>query len=301
MINFALIICCVSLGMLIARLKLVPNDAYKSINIWLIYVALPTLALRFVPDIQWGMSSLIPSLSPLIMWCGAFVFITIYAKINKGIDKYTKTALLISCGICNSAFLGFPMVSAFFGENNLHYAIVFDQMTFIMFSTLVVSVILKTHNNKNVTPNILLKKIFSFPPFIATLTALVLSSFYDYSIVNPFLDKILATLSPLALFSIGLQLRFDNIKSELKNLSFGLLYKLIIGPAIILIFVLLLDERTILGKITIFQGSMPAHITSSLLAIQYGINPRLCGMFVGVGIVVCLVTSSAWYLVLQFL
>ena len=177
MTNFALIFCCISFGMLVSRLKLVPKDGYKIINIWLIYVTLPALALRFVPVIQWGLSSLLASLSPFIIWCGAFVFITIYTKINKGIDKNTQTALLISSGISNSAFLGFPMVSAFFGEENLHYAIVFDQMTFIMFSTLVVSIILKTYSKEKITPKIILKKIFLFPPFIATLTALILSYF----------------------------------------------------------------------------------------------------------------------------
>jgi predicted permease len=174
-------------------------------------------------------------------------------------------------------------------------------MTFIIFSTLVLTVILKTHNEEKVKPNIILKKIFLFPPFIAALTAFILSSCCDYSIINPFLDKILATLSPLALFSIGLQLKFDNIRNEIKNLSVGLIYKLIIAPSIILLIVILIGEKTMLGCITIFQASMPAHIMSSLLASQYGIKSKLCSMFVGVGIIVSLFTSAMWYLILQYI
>lgn len=300
MINFALIFFCISLGCLISRFRLVPDGTYKAINIWLIYAALPSLGLRYIPDIQWSISALLPSISPVIMWCGAFLFVGLYARIVK-IDNYTKTALLIAMGISNSAFLGFPMIAAFFGEANIKYAIVFDQVTFIMFSTLVVSIVLKTHNGQKVSPKIIIKKLLRFPPFFSTLIALILSSFVDYSVLNPFFDKILATLSPLALFSIGLQLRLDNIRNELKTLSVGLLYKLVIAPAIILLLVVLLGERNMLGNVTVFEACMPAHITSSLLATQYGIRPDLCSMFVGVGIVISFFTTTLWYFVLQWI
>ena len=298
MINFALILFCISLGVLISRFKLVPEGSYKAINIWLIYAALPTLGLRYIPDIQWNISATLPTISPIIMWCGAFLFVTLYTKIVK-IDTRTKTALLISMGISNSAFLGFPMIAAFFGEENIKHAIVFDQVTFIIFSTLVVSVVLKTDSGQRISPKTIIKKLIQFPPFLGTLIALVLSFFVDYSVLNPFFDKILATLSPLALFSIGLQLKFDNIRNEIRNLSVGLLYKLLIAPAIILLLVLLMDERNMLGNVTIFEACMPAHITSSLLATQYGIRPDLCSMFVGVGIIVSLFTTTIWYFVLQ--
>ena len=300
MVNFALIICCVSLGVLISRLGLVKSDGYKPINVWLIYVALPSLGLRFVPEIEWSLSTLLPCISPFVLWCGAFLFISFYSRFVRKLDKHTRTALLISSGIGNTAFLGFPMVSAFFGEENLSNAIVFDQMTFIMFSTLVVTVILRVSSSEKVGCKVVLKKLFLFPPFIAAFSALLVSSLYDYSFINPFLDKILATLSPLALFSIGLQLRFDTIRSEIKNLSLGLGYKLFIGPLIILFIVLLVGERSMLGSITVFQSSMPAHITSSLLASQYGIRSDLCNMFVGLGIIASLFTSVLWYFILQY-
>jgi predicted permease len=102
------------------------------------------------------------------------------------------------------------MVSAYFGEENLYNAIVFDQVTFLMFSVLVVPLVLRTTSDKSSSNAMIFKRILTFPSFLATISALVVSQLIDYSVIYPLLDKILATLSPLALFSIGLQLRISD-------------------------------------------------------------------------------------------
>jgi len=136
------------------------------------------------------------------------LFVSIYARFVN-LSKETKVALLISTGIGNTAFLGIPMVTAYFGENNISNAIIFDQITFIMFSTIVVPLVIKTRTKQQISATFIVKKLFLFPSFLATLLALSISPFFDYSFLNPLLDKILVTLSPLALFSIGLQIKFN--------------------------------------------------------------------------------------------
>jgi len=138
----------------------------------------------------------------------AILFVNIYARFVK-VCSDTKVALLITAGLGNTAFLGIPMVTAYFGENNISNAIIFDQITFIMFSTIVVSLVLKTRTNQKISLNFIFKKLFLFPSFLATIFAITTSPFINYSIIYPLLDKILVTLSPLALFSIGLQIKFS--------------------------------------------------------------------------------------------
>jgi predicted permease len=283
--------------MLITRINIVPRDSYKGINVWLLNVALPALALRYVPEIEWGFGTIIPAISPIIVWIGANLFIGIYAK-KARIDRATKTALIVSCGLGNTAFLGFPMISAFFGEENIQYAIVFDQMTFILFSTMAVSLVLKTLSGGKISPFFIVKKIFLFPTFLATITALIVSPFLDYSIINPFLEKILATLSPLALFSIGMQMKFGNWHSELRNIIVSLSYKLLLAPLIIFAIVKFSGLDGMTGNITVFEAAMPAHISASLLASQYELNPQLCNLIVGVGIIVSFVSSAIWWWVM---
>jgi predicted permease len=140
--HFILIFVCISAGIILSRLRLLPVDSHKGVNAWVINIALPALALRFVPEIEWSSRLLLPMISPLLLWAGAWIFVRIYDW-KKQLSKGSRTALLITCGLGNTAFLGFPMISAFYGESEIHHAVVFDQMTFLIFSTLGVITILR--------------------------------------------------------------------------------------------------------------------------------------------------------------
>ena len=302
MTHFILIFVCISAGVILSRLQLLPTDAHKGVNAWVINVALPALALRFVPEIEWSVHLLLPVIGPVIIWIGAWLFVRIYDW-KKQLSKGSRTALLVTCGLGNTAFLGFPMVSAFYGESEIHHAVVFDQMTFLIFSTLGVITILRasSENTEALKFTYFLKKVLRFPPFLGCLIALIFSHFIDFSPVNPFLDKLVATMSPMALFSIGIQLKFGAIKQELKLISAGLLYKLLLAPVLILLLVFILQSSGNLAKISVFEAGMSSHITVSLLAGQHGLNPKYCSLVVGVGIVTGFITSTGWYFLLGYL
>ncbi|MDR0681842.1 MAG: AEC family transporter [Dysgonamonadaceae bacterium] len=300
MINFILIFLCISAGVILSKLRVLPPDAHKSVNAWVLYIALPALSLRFVPEIAWNVQLLLPALVPFVVWGGAWLFVRIYDR-KKRLLPGSHTALLVTCGLGNTAFIGFPMISAFYGESEIHHAVVIDQITFILFATVGVITILRTsaENSQEITFFSLLKKVFRFPPFIACLAALILSYFIDISAANPLLDKLVATMSPLALFSIGLQLKFGAIKQEWKLVSAGLLYKLILAPCLALMLALVLHSSGNPARISVFEAGMSSHITVSLLAGQYNLNPRYCSLVVGLGIILSFITSTVWYLILR--
>jgi len=302
MINFALIFLCISAGMAMSRAKMLPEGAHKSVNAWVLYVALPALALRFVPEIEWTIHLMLPALTPFMVWIGAWLFVQIYDR-KKRLSPASRTALLITCGLGNTSFIGFPMIAAFFGESEIHHAVVIDQLTFILFSTIGVITILRTATEKTrgIGFAYMTKKIFRFPPFIACLLALFLSRFINISVVNPLLDKLVATMSPMALFSIGLQLKFGALKQEWRLVSAGVLYKLILAPCLVFILAIALHSSGNLARISVFEAGMPAHITASLLAVQHNLNPRYCSLVVGVGILLSFATSTTWYFITKLL
>jgi predicted permease len=302
MTNFILIFLCISAGVILSKLQVLPHGAHKSVNAWVLYIALPALSLRFVPEIEWGLQLLLPMLVPLVVWSGAWVFVQIYDR-KKQLSAGSHTALLVTCGLGNTAFIGFPMIAAFYGESEIHHAVVIDQLTFILFATVGVITILRTSAEKSKNINLLyvVKKIFRFPPFLACLAALILPLFMDISVANPLLDKLVATMSPMALFSIGLQLKLGAIRQEWKLLSAGLLYKLILAPCLIILLALVLHAKGNLARISVFEAGMSSHITSSLLASQYNLNPRYCSLVVGLGIILSFVTCACWYFILAYL
>ena len=302
MTHFFLIFVCISVGVVFSRLQILPAGAHKSVNAWVIYVALPALSLRYIPEIEWSFQLLLPVIGPALIWIGAWIFVRIYDR-KRRLTIGSRTALLVTCGLGNTSFLGLPMVAAYFGETEIRHAIVFDQITFIIFSTLGVITILKASSDKSQTLRFsrILKKVFSFPPFIACLAALIFSPFIEFSLMNPLMDRIVATLSPMALFSIGLQIKFGAIKQEWKLVSAGIFYKLLLAPGLVLLLAILLHSVGNPAKICIFEAGMSSHITASLLASQHGLNPRYCSLIVGIGIVTGFFTETGWYFLLEYL
>ena len=302
MTHFILILICISAGVILSRLRLLPTDAHKGVNAWVLNIALPALALRYVPEIQWNSQVLLPVVGPLFIWMSAWIYVRFYDAKNR-LPAASRTALRVTSGLGNTAFLGFPMIAAFYGESEIHHAVVFDQMTFLVFSSLGVITILKASSGNTEKLNIIyfVKKILRFPPFIGTLLALTFSRFIDFSPAYPLLDKLVATMSPMALFSIGLQLKFGAIKQEWKLISAGLFYKLLIAPAIVLLLAFLLHSSGTPAKISVFEAAMSSHITASLLTGQNNLNPRYCSLVVGVGILTGFVTATGWYFLLQYL
>ena len=302
MTNFVLIFLCMGVGMLLSKKKLVPPDAYKSVNVWLIYVALPSLALRYIPAVEWNFSILISILGPILVWAGAWMFVRIYDR-KKKLSTGSHTALLITCGLGNTAFIGFPMIAAFYGENQIRHAVVFDQVTFILFSTVGVITILRTsaESSEKISFSYIFGKVLSFPPLVACILALGLPFFMDISFATPLLDKLVATMSPLALFSIGLQLKLGAFRQEWKLLTAGLMYKLVMAPCLVLLLALFIQTTGDLARISVFEAGMSSHITASLLASQYGLNPRYCSLIVGSGILISFVSSVCWYFISNFI
>ncbi|MDR3346185.1 MAG: AEC family transporter [Campylobacteraceae bacterium] len=302
MVNFILIIVCILSGLVMQRFKILPSDAYKGINAWVLYIALPALSLRFVPEVEWSSQMLLPIVAPFVVWGGAWVFVNIYDR-KKQLDKAPRTALFVICGLGNTAFIGFPMTSAFYGESQLHYAVIFDQVTFLIFATIGVVTILKNSDEAGDKTNFfyVFKRILRFPPFIGCVAALVLPWFVDISVMNPLLDKLVATMSPMALFSIGLQLKLGEIKKEWRLLSVGIFYKLLLAPLLVMVLALSMHLSGNLAKISVFEAGMSSHITASLLVSQHNLSPRYCSLVVGLGIAVGFFTSTAWYFILQLI
>ena len=300
MINFLLIIVSLGAGVLFNLLKVLPKDSFRSINAWVLYIALPALSLKYIPQIEWNSRMIFPAASPVIVWVGAWLLITLLAKLYP-ISRETSGALKLSAGLSNTSFLGFPLIAAYYGEQTLSIAIICDQVTFVLLSTVGIITALRSSQQDGLSVKTIVVRALKFPPFIAFILALILPRFMDISPVNPLLDKLVVTMAPLALFSIGLQLKLSTSGIEIRYLSWGLFYKLLIAPALILCFAFLLNAKGIIPRIGVFEAAMPSLVTGSILADQYKLNPQLANLMVGLGIGLAFITSAFWYGVMQLI
>ena len=299
MANFILIGLCILAGILFRKSKSLPKDAHKGINAWIIYIALPAVSFKYLPHITWSKDLLFPALAPIGVWLLGWLFIALYSR-TQNISKATAGGLKLTSSLSNTSFVGFPLILAYFSEKELAIAIICDQVTFMLLSTIGVIVAIRSSQDQKLSPKLVLKKVLTFPPFIGCVLALILPHFINLSSLDPLFEKLAGTVGPLALFSIGLQLKFGGWFSELKHISFALLYKLILAPLAVLIVAILLNANGMITKISIFEMAMPTLVSAGVVADQYNLNPKLSNLVVGIGILLSFITTGLWWLVLNY-
>ena len=297
MANFILIGLCIVAGILFRKSKTLPKDAHKGINAWIIYIALPAVSFKYLPHIVWSKDLLFPAFAPICIWIFGWLFITAYSRIRKLSSASTGGLKLVS-SLSNTSFIGFPLILAYFSEQEIPIAIICDQITFTLLSTIGIIVAIRASQQQRLSGKLVLKKVLSFPPLVGCVLALVIPRLLNISFLDPLFEKMAGTVGPLALFSIGLQLKFGGWFSELKHISIALLYKLILAPLSIVLIAMLLGMTGTITKITIFEMAMPTLLTAGVVADQYNLNPKLANLVVGIGILLSFITTALWWVVL---
>ncbi|MPT33476.1 MAG: AEC family transporter [Chryseobacterium sp.] len=301
MINFVLIAVCIVAGMIFKSTKTIHPDAHKGINTWIIYLALPAVSFKYLPKVQWSAEMLFPILSTVLTTIGCWIFMLFYNK-AKNYSARSVSSMKLASGFSNTSFIGFPLISAFYGEQYLSIAIICDQTMFFMLSTMgIVAALRGGSKSGNVSPKFVLKRLFTFPPFLGCISALILSQFINLDLAEPLFDKLAATVGPLALFSVGLQLKFNGWRKLIPQISTSLLYKLILSPILILICALIFGIKGDVAKISIFEAAMPTVLTASVIAEQFRLNTKLVNLIIGISIIAGFVTTGIWFEIIEFL
>jgi malate permease and related proteins len=145
-----------------------------------------------------------------------------------------------------------------------------------------------------------LKRIFTFPPLLALLVALALMPVEYPPWVTDVLQRLGGTLAPLALLSVGLQLRLGQVRGNGAPLAIGLAFKLLIAPLLLaILYFQFLRETGDIMKVTVFEAAMGPQIGGAIVAIQHNLNPPLITLMVGIGIAASFLTLPMWWYVLQ--
>lgn len=298
MANFLLIGICFFAGFLLKKTKILKEGSHLGINTWLIYVALPAAALFYLPKITWSSDLLLPVLTPFICWFGAWGLTQIAHKIFN-FDRATKAGFLIVTGLGNTSFIGFPLISAYYGDEWLSIAAIVDQANFFLLAVFASFVAMKNEPGGVVSIQVITRKLVTFPPFFAIPLAFILPRYTDISSVEPLFKTLAATLSPLAIFSVGIQFELTKMKSIWKPVAVASIYKLIISPILVLLVAVLFNIGGMTKTISVFEASMGTMISAGILNDQFNLNPKLSNTIVFTTILLSFLTSGIWYLLLR--
>lgn len=297
--NLVLLVVCFVAGILLRRLRRMPDNAPATLNSFIIHVSLPALTLLYLHSLTFDWSILLVSAMPWLLFALATGFFLLAGR-WLALPRSIVGALILTGGMANTAFYGLPMVEAYYGHAGIATAIVIDQLgSFLVLSTLGIAVA-GTFSSGIPSAGRILKRIALFPPAIAFVVALALRHVEYADWFSALLKRLGDTLAPLALLSVGLQLRISHVSQHKKHLVLGLAFKLLLAPlALSLTYLLLLGAHGLQIRVTLFEAAMPPMISAAIVAAEHDLEPELSSLMVAVGLVVSFFTLAGWWYLLQ--
>lgn len=268
------------------------------LNKYVIYISLPALVIVYMIDLQVNISMFVPAITAWVLFFATCIAIFLLSKYLH-FSRTITAALLMTSAFGNSSFLGIPFTKAFFGDNAVAYAVVYDQLgSFLILSTFGV-VILSIYGSQKSSISKIIFKIITFPSFIAMLLALSLNSSIIPTQIMVILKYISATLMPVALVVIGLFLKLKIEKKHLKPFYIALAIKLIVAPLTVLLIFHVLSLNSLASKVTILETAMAPMISSSMLAVMLNIERSFIISVLGYGIALSFITVPIFYTFIQ--
>ena len=295
--NLLIIGICFLLGIFLRSRKLVAENGADTLNAVIIWMALPATILRYVHGL-----TLTPELVyPLVMGVIVFVLSLPAARLMARLmhlDRKTEACLILTMGLGNTSFLGLPMIKAYYGAEALGIGVLCDQGSFLSLA-IPGMIIAARASGEQVALRELIKRILLFPPFMALCAGLALIPVPYAEWFESLLGALASTLSPLALLSVGMNLRFGALKGRVPTLFLGLGVKLVLIPAAVagLYFGLLGLEGQII-RVSVFEAAMPPMVVGGVVAMLHGLDSDLAALMVGMGIPASFITLAGWYWIL---
>lgn len=285
-----LLFACLVLGIAVARWAKPPAGIVPGINWWVINVALPALVLDLIPHVTLDAQLWFPVVAMVIVFGGAWLMFGLLGA-RLGWSRGRIGALILVCGLGNTSFMGYPMMQALHGQQGLSLAVVADQLgTFPLLASAGI-VVASIYAGRNPHAGVIVRRILTFPAFVALVVGIVVGRFGDWpAAIHSVLAPLGATLTPLALFSVGMQFRFRLGEKQTGALAWGLGWKLLLAPLVCWLLGRTLGVNGLVLTIGVLQAAMAPMISAAILADEYELDPPLANAVLGAGIVLSLLT-----------
>lgn len=264
----------IGIGFTLEKLKIINRDGSNLISNLIMKCTLPMTIISSMQQ-EFSQELLRTSISLILLSIIIYVILIFIVKIlDKTLklpkDKFRTIQFLMIFG--NVTFMGFPVISAIYGDLGIFYASCFN----LIYHILMFSYGLMIFDNGD--GKFQLKKLFN-PGLIATLIGFV---FFSTSIKLPYIlfrpmQWVGDMTIPLALIVVGCSLarmKFKEIVNE-KIIWGYAIERLLIFPVILLVVLKFFGVTDHLLVVPVVILATPAPLTSSVLAKLYGGNEEI--------------------------
>ena len=284
--SFILTFSYLAIGVLLKTIRQIPKDFSTSLNLYVIHVALPSLVLSKVPEMEFQTELAFVAVLPWVMMAVSAAIVLVLSRLFKW-NRATVGCLLLMVPLGNTSFLGIPMVSTFFGEQAIAYAMIYDQLGSFLalatYGTVVLALFAETSRDLLSVRETAIK-IFTFPPFLALIAAFITHGAEYPGTLNLLLENLGQTLVPIVMVAVGFQLSPKLEPGTVMPLCMGLSIKLVAAPLIALAISRALGMDGEAVEVAVFEAGMPPMVSAGALAIMAGLAPQLTAALVGLGI-----------------
>jgi predicted permease len=281
---------CLTLGVLVRRFANPPAGIVPGINWWVIYVALPALVLELIPRVRFDAQLWFPVAAMGVVFGGAWLLFGLLGP-RLGWPRERIGALILVCGLGNTSFMGYPMMEAMHGKEGLGLAVVADQLGCFPLLASAGIVVASIYAGRQPQPALIVRRILTFPAFVALVIGIAAGALGGWpTSLDSVFTPIGATLTPLALFSVGLQFKLHAGQRMAGAVTLGLGWKMLLAPVLCWLIGTAAGVGGLTLTVGVLQAAMAPMISAAILADEYGLDPSLANTVLGAGIVLSLLT-----------
>ncbi len=278
------------------------DEAARTLNTFVIYVALPAVILVAVPRLTFTADTWLLIATPWLTLAVSALLVLAAAR-RFAWSRSTTGALLLVVPLGNTSFLGIPLTAAWLGPDAVPLAVVYDQLGSFLALTLYGTAIISRFApppapddapRETTTTASTARRIATFPPFIALLVALAaiaLPNGWPPAIESAF-TLIGHSLVPTVMVAIGLQWKLGLDRADLGQTAFALGAKLVVAPAVAALLVFVTHAEGLAAEVSILESAMGPMVTAGAMASAAGLAPRLVAGIIGYGSLLSLGTTA---------
>lgn len=290
-------------GLVLRRRGLLSPAHAAKLNGAALYVTLPASIVLSLHDFPVDARSLG---GPAILFVLTFVLWLIADRCARHFHAAPsqRAVFVIATVLGNTAFIGYPVVHAVFGDRGLAQAVLIDQlgMEALAFTLGAVLAARGSPDAQSISWSKEFAGLLRFPPLVALACGLA----WSIADLPPFPEPLRKTLgfvgsltAPLVMLALGLVLRAGAIREAWRSALAVAGLRLVLSPLLAWGAAVLLGLESWQTGVTVLEAGMPAMMFSLVLALRYRLDVELAAAVVSVTMVGAAITLPAWVLVLR--
>lgn len=293
----------VALGYLTGATGYLRSETGDALSEFAIGVALPLLLFRTMIGADFHGSA------PWSLWATYFIAVTVAWTAGHlvttrmfGRDGQAGVVGGVSSAFSNLVLLGIPFMLGVFGQEGFEILslIVSVHLPTMMMASIILFETFGPRRSEPMHPVVIirdfLRKILTNPLIVGILAGLAwrATGVPMPGLATRFVDALANIAGPVALFAMGLGLKKFGISGNIKPALALSVLKLMLMPAVALLFAWLFGLPPLSAKVAVAAASLPSGVNSYLIATQFGTGQALASNQMTIATACAVVTTAFW-------